>query len=1133
MENILGETLKKFRKIRIRKARSIAVLLVLSLTVSLNVVWLLRKPGLTLAGDADCKIVEHTHDDGCQNADIPCELAEHIHDISCYSDNTADVETQLDWQKMFEDYPYTGNLRNDLAGIAKTQVGYTESTLNFLVGNDGVRRGYNRYGAWYGTPYTDWSAVFVSFCLHYAGADPAAAPGNTGATSMAESWKALDKYAAVGEYTPVAGDLVFFDDNTVGIVTEVTSFSFCVIRGDVDKTVQSDVIALTDDSVAGWGLTDGNVRRSKVPSVEELLDITNGPAFFIFEGSAEQIRIPTYSFKAARTVTDLTPYLNFITLLDKDNHAPPKDDTGKYIVQADTEYKLTLSFTSLNGFAPGSYQYQLPEELILEGGEGTFILDDIVVGTWTLDDNGKIVIDFNENMNSRTDTTISATLGVCFPAQEDPIYFDVDIGVTVLPPEQPILTTKLNKWGKQGVEDQDPSKLYWTMEITGQKDSNIPGSIITDTITTGDHSYTQSDMAGGLRFGAGQYDPVTGEQIGWYAWDVFPGDPNLTWTETGWTYKMPEVVQSKWYSDPITLGNDGWIYYVEYTSTPDSSGISGSYWHTNNASVDGQHAQGWAEFFHGEAEAEIIKNGTFHGDANGGYFLWEFQASIPGMKEGEMPVYLWQIQDHMRIKNKLNDTTGYVNNSVDSATVTATRNAQTVSVPHIDNATANDDLAWFVEWSADHNDGIYYLKAVTPLCRCRCTAQTCEFWNPWGNYCESQYWRNGQLSGFCRCWTEPSDTLLTFTYKTEDISIIEDYGGLGYSLENEVLLQNHRYLPDVTLQATTAGDAQVKVPIPGMFKKELTHDYNGYTANYKITINEGKLVLTDGSPLTIHDVMTQTLVYISGSLTITAEDADGNITTLKQDEDFTVSYDGSGDVKDENGKPVHILDIVILNPQPVMYVLDYDTTLIIPTDVTEAIKYTNSASVTLWGKTISNGTTEKVYSDINISAKEYKVEMFKTCALTGEPLGGATFGLYNEEGGLITTGVTDENGELLFKSNITMGIILREHVLYYMQELKPPPGYQLDDTKFWFCFCDKADSYCQTCIDISAGIDAQRIPFEQIGKVYATNQLMNYDLPATGGRGVYPLILASVIFIITPLIYRFIQRRKRERRAVG
>lgn len=1123
----------------------------------------------------------HTHEDDCYEWELLCDCEEHVHSIECYSDETADVETPLDWQDMFADYPYTGDLRQDLVGIAQTQAGYSESTSNFEVDDDGVRRGYTRYGAWYGAPYRDWSAMFVSFCLNYAGADPEETPFNTGASSMAKAWRNLDKYAPAGEYHPTAGDLVFFTDNTVGIVTEVYHATFYVICGDMEDAVSGAVLSLTDASIAGWGLTEGAVPATETPpdpeppteppnpdnppvplsptntedplesaepnppvpeiSEEDLLDISNGPAVFIFEGGRTEPQMTRFTVRASRTVTDLIPYLQanngsyFFTLLDTNNQELPKDTNGNYIVTAGTSYKLTLSITNPDGFLPGIYQYQTPNGLLVNGGTGDFVLKDgINVGSWEVTDEGLITLDFNEHMNTRTDITISATMGIRFPEQDEPFDFDGKISVTIEPPLQPEVSTKLNKWGKQGNEAQgtDPSKLYWTMEITGQKDSNIPGSIITDQISTGDHRYTESDIAAGLRFGAGHYDLETGNQIAWYAWDVSADDPNLTWTETGWTYKMPEVVQSKWYNDPVTLGNDGWIYYIEYSSTPDPTGIAGNYWYTNSATVDGQYAQGWGEFSHGEAQAGIMKTGSFHGDANGGFFLWEFQASIPGMKEGETPVYLWQIQDYMRIKNETNDTVGYIENGVHLATVTATRGVQTVQVPHIDDATTEDDFAWFVEWSADHGDGIYYLKALTPLCRCRCTAETCEFWNH-NNYCESQSWRNGRLSGFCRCWTEESDTILTFSYKTDDLSVIDTYGGLKNDLENEVILQNHRYLPDGTLQATTLGDAQAKVPIPGVFKKELTHDFNGYTANYKITVNEAKLALTNGTPLTIHDEMTQTLAYISGSLVITAEDANGNTSTLQQGVDYTVAYDGTGNAIDKTGTPVHVLDIVILRPQPVMYLLDYDATLIIPVGATQAVKYNNSATITLWGQDISDESAEKVYPEINVAAKSYQVELHKKSSLTGEPLGGATFGLFNDRGGLITSDVTDEKGELLFQTNIIEGIVLREHVLYYMQELKAPPGYQLDATKYWFCFCnDMADS-CETCNEVMAGTNAFRIPFEQIGKVHAENDLMHYDLPATGGPGIYPLILASVVLILTALVYGFIRRRNQERRGVG
>ena len=1189
------------------------IMLILSLVVSVDVFWVLRQPGWTLAGDADCGILEHTHDEVCYQTavvdenpitELVCEYQEHVHSIECYSDKAADVESMLDWQAMFAAYPYTGDLRQDLVGIAKTQVGYTESTLNFQVGDDGVRRGYTRYGAWYGTPYREWSTVFVSFCLNYAGADPAEVPGNTGAAAMAELWRQRGKYASLGEYTPVSGDVVFFHDNTTGIVAEIQLASFCVIRGDVDGAVCSEVISLTDASIAGWGSTVGTVAKEevaegeaegKVPmgniptgdnptgdipagdvptgvlpegeiskeealqgeslkeevSEEALLDISNGPAVFIFENgeSPGQPQMQRFALRNTRTITDLLPYLEangggyFFTLLDFDNHELPKDDAGNYVVQAEQDYKLTISFTSPKGFLPGTYQYQIPNGLLVDGGEGTFVLKDGTnVGNWVVTDEGLITLVFNENMNSRSDITISATLGIHFPEQEDPIDFDGKITVTIEKPSQEVLKTQIYKWGSQGNEshgpDFDPTKIYWTVYIVPHEGSQVPGSTFTDYVLSGEylgeHHYTESDIAGGITFGVSEYDPVTGAAINWHSWHVPGDDPNLTWTEEGWTYVMPQTAVCEWCGE-ITLGNKGWDYYMEYTSTPKPSYVSGALGYMNHVNVDQQDAEGWAEFTHGEILAEIIKHGAFVADAQGGAFLWEFQAIIPGMKEGQKAEYNWYVMDYMSIRNSEDVHVTYVQNDADKVTVTASYNGGTITVPNIRDATANDPFAWENNWSVNRGDGVYYGRQLSLLCRCHCNAENCQFWN--GHSCESAYWYQAEdgywyTNGFCLCWGETDNTVFTFTYRTDDLTTVESYGGMNNYLRNEAVLHNMIILPNGSLGGVQIADSHASVPIPGLFKKALTHDFDGYTANYKITVNEAKLSLTNGSPLNIRDEMTQTLAYISGSLVITSEDANGNTVTLRQGEDYTVNYDGTGNQTDENGKPVHVLDIVILHPQPVMYLLDYDTTLIIPAGTTQAIKYTNSANVTLWGESISGTTSEKVYADINIAAKSYKVEMFKSCALTGEPLGGATFGLYNEQGGLITTEVTDANGELYYQTNIVEGIILREHVLYYMQELKAPPGYQLDDRKYWFCFCDEESDSCETCTEVMEGTGGTRIPFEQVGKVHIVNERINYDLPSTGGPGSTPIILVGVILVAAPLVYGFFRRRKQERRGV-
>ena len=1130
MQDILGTSLRSIRWIRTRNTRLVALLLVLSLIVSLDVFWILRQPGLTLAGNADCQIVEHTHDASCADG-AACTATEHVHTIHCYSDNAADVETQLDWQKTFADYPFSGDLRKDLVGIAQTQVGYSESKHNFQVGNDGVRRGYTRYGAWYGSPYSNWSALFVSFCLHYAGADHKEYPTNLGANSMAELWRTLGRYMPNGRYQPVSGDLVFFKDNTVGIIVEVYKATLYVIRGDMEDAVQGGILSLADSSIAGWGITGPRANGETTP--EDAIS----PTLTIWEGSILPRQSQPFMLRFTRKATDLVPYLEanggsyFFTLLDKNNQELPKDDSGNYVVQADTAYKLTVSFTAPEGFLPGTYQYQVPYGLLVDGGEGTFILKDgTEVGSWVVTDDGLITLVFNENMNSRTDITISATLGIHFPVQDEPIDFDGKISVTIQKPTQDETPTEVTKWGIQGSPDNaskpDPKRIYWNVSITGNAGSNIPGSVLTDRIVTGDwigdQHYTQQDMSEGLRMGAS--DP----NWNWHGWTVYPGDPNLTWTEDGWSYTMPETITC-WCGE-VTLGNEGWIYYIDYSSTPDLTTTAGTLYYMNRFTVDGQFADGGASFTQGEVLGEVAKTGSFISDAGGGAFLWEFQALIPGRVPGEKSEYHWYLMDYMYLLDANGWSQGPAENDAHLCTVTAYHNGTSFQVPKIQDATEDDLFAWDHAWTAVNN-GVNYGREFNLLVRCQCNAENCQFWN---GDCQ-EYWFQQEdgtwtTNGFCQCWTPTENTIFTFVYETQDLSVVEAYGSLNYQLHNVVELY---YKPGGSTLGTLVSNAQASVPIPALFDKALTEDFDGYNAHYRVTINEAKLVLTDGSPLKIRDMMTDTLAFISGSLVITTEDAQGNISTLRQDVDYTIVYDGTGNQTDQNGKEVHVLDILVLHPQPVTYILDYDATLIMPDQVTGGIKYGNSATITLWGEDIRQNSAEKIYADINIAAKSYKVTMFKTCSTTGAPLGGAKFGLYNAQGGLITTAVSDANGELAFNTNIIEGIILREHVLYYMQELKAPPGYQLDDTQYWFCFCDEGKLSCDICDAILAASDGLRIPFEQAGKVHISNDMLSYDLPATGGTGTYPLILVSVIFIITPLVYGFILRRKRERRGVG
>ncbi len=175
-----------------------------------------------------CELEEnegHQHTQACYEYRLTCEKEEHQHTAECYSDPSADLETAAVWEKTLPD-TLSENWDEALLAVAESQIGYTESSRNFILDDNGNKKGYTRYGEWYGSPYGDWCAMFISFCLHYAGIPDEAVPYAAGYHTWQVQLNDL-KLWENSQYTPVPGDLVFFDyddDNSaeqVGIVESV------------------------------------------------------------------------------------------------------------------------------------------------------------------------------------------------------------------------------------------------------------------------------------------------------------------------------------------------------------------------------------------------------------------------------------------------------------------------------------------------------------------------------------------------------------------------------------------------------------------------------------------------------------------------------------------------------------------------------------------------------------------------------------------------------------------------------------------------------------------------------------------------------------------------------------------------
>ena len=210
-----------------------------------------------------CGKEPHTHGEDCRDeqGELTCTLEEHTHSLACYADPGADVETAEIWEQTFGNVTLTGDWRLDTLAIARSQLGYTESTKNYVLAEDGqTLMGYTRYGAWKGDPYGGWNALFAAFCLHYGGAENIPTDKDCG------SWAAAlaDAFLPAQSHEAAPGELVFFDRDGdgaadwVAIVAEVTAgeegapSGITVIAGDADDAVQQRSYALEDPTILGY-----------------------------------------------------------------------------------------------------------------------------------------------------------------------------------------------------------------------------------------------------------------------------------------------------------------------------------------------------------------------------------------------------------------------------------------------------------------------------------------------------------------------------------------------------------------------------------------------------------------------------------------------------------------------------------------------------------------------------------------------------------------------------------------------------------------------------------------------------------------------------------------------------------------
>lgn len=330
----------------------------------------------------------HRHTDECYliEQELICEKPLHQHTLACYADLTADVEEQAQWESSFSAAELSEDCRENVLAVAKTQLGYAESSRNYQVEDDAVTKGYTRYGAWYGNPYGDWCAMFCAFCIRYAGLETY--PVHANCQRWVELLTDAELYRENGSYEPIPGDLVFFDrdgDGTadhMGFVCELTETEPAKIRtieGNSGDCVRYVTYDSTDAAIMGYGGLD-DAAGSAMPKlrllaaqnstyyqrVTSLSEISAGDRCLIV--SAEGNYALTYNNSANSTKMTLTPV---------------KGNPGYYAVDG-VDDTMLWTFSNNNIRNAGSNIYLRMSSNLFGSARALNCTYNSVGGTWTI-----------------------------------------------------------------------------------------------------------------------------------------------------------------------------------------------------------------------------------------------------------------------------------------------------------------------------------------------------------------------------------------------------------------------------------------------------------------------------------------------------------------------------------------------------------------------------------------------------------------------------------------------------------------------------------------------------------------------------------------------------------------------------
>ena len=189
------------------------------------------------------------------------------------------VQNDEEFLKGLRKLPLTGDWRVDILTVAAYQLGYRESDTNFIIDEEGNRKGYTRYGDWMGDPYSEWCASFVGYTMLHADMSIANELGYGSVGRWVDKVSAMGAWRG-GDYYPQPGDIAFIipmeeeEIGHMGIVEFVTEGTISTIEANVSDTIARRSYSADDERLAGYASMEALMEYAGI-EFDETADYSN------------------------------------------------------------------------------------------------------------------------------------------------------------------------------------------------------------------------------------------------------------------------------------------------------------------------------------------------------------------------------------------------------------------------------------------------------------------------------------------------------------------------------------------------------------------------------------------------------------------------------------------------------------------------------------------------------------------------------------------------------------------------------------------------------------------------------------------------------------------------------------------